>query len=112
MTSLHEVIEKNQKEFLEKISSMLRFVETHTGIDENYSIKSSFLSSHLSLLKAVIQELEKIAPWPEPKEGAGQELGPLAGVGMYMQYDVDRKNHEKQISDLKSSIEEEIEKLK
>lgn len=48
----------------------------------------------------IIKELEKIKEWLEPQPGAGEELGALAGVGMYLQYESDRKKHKEQIEEL------------
>ena len=53
----------------------------------------------------IIKLLEEIKEWPEPQPGAGEGLGPLAGVGMYAQYDIDCKKHREQ-------IEETIRKIK
>src|ERR1051326_6988346 len=62
-------------------------------------------SPHKIEKEDVIAMLEEIATWDPPQAGAGRELGALAGVGMYMQYDADKQKHEKQIRDI-------IEKLK
>lgn len=43
------------------------------------------------------QALEAIKEWAEPQPGAGAEIGPLYGSGMYAQYDADRKKHREQI---------------
>ena len=51
------------------------------------------------------KKIEEIIEWPEPQKGAGEELGPLAGVGMYMQYDIDRKKHREQLSDIVKMLE-------
>ena len=55
------------------------------------------LMKNKKLKEEIIKLLEEMAIWPEPKPGAGEGLGPLAGTGMYLQYDVDRKKHKEQI---------------
>lgn len=55
-----------------------------------------------------LEMLESIENWPEPQAGAGQEIGALCGVGMYMQYAEDRKKHKKQIEDLKEKLTKKI----
>ena len=52
-----------------------------------------------------VEELKKIRDWPEPKEGAGEGLGPLAGTGMYLQYESDSKKHEEEIDAIISKLE-------
>ena len=52
----------------------------------------------------IIKELEKIKEWPAPQSGAGEGLGPLAGVGMYHQYNFDRGKHREQIEELIKKI--------
>ena len=52
----------------------------------------------------IIKELEKIKEWPEPQAGAGEGLGPLAGIGMYHQYEFDCKKHKEQIEELIKKI--------
>lgn len=48
----------------------------------------------------IIQELNKIAKWIDPQPGAGEEIGVLCGVGMYMQYNHDKKQHEDEIAEI------------
>lgn len=50
--------------------------------------------------------------WPESTPGAGEGIGPLAGVGMYMQYDADRRHRDEEIEKIKSFISQEIQKAK
>ena len=50
-----------------------------------------------AIREELVGKLKAIAVWPEPQSGAGEGMGALAGVGMYMQYDLDRKQHEEQI---------------
>lgn len=60
----------------------------------------------------LIEELKKIKKWLEPQPGAGKGIGPLAGVGMYMQYKWDRQKHEEQIEELIKKIEnDEVKKV-
>ena len=54
--------------------------------------------------KEIIKLLEEIKEWPEPQPGAGEGLGELAGVGMYMQYKEDRKKHKEQIEGIIQAI--------
>ena len=51
---------------------------------------------------------EKFPNWPEPNKGAGEGLGPLAGVGMYMQYDEDRKLWVKNKQEIKDFYTQQI----
>ena len=48
--------------------------------------------------------LEEIKEWPKPQPGAGEGLGALAGVGMYAQYDIDRKKHREQIESIIQAV--------
>ncbi|MEK6884231.1 MAG: hypothetical protein AABY22_31665, partial [Nanoarchaeota archaeon] len=51
------------------------------------------------------EEFDKEFPrWEEPISGAGEGIGPLAGIGMYLQYDADRKKRDKEIEVIKSFI--------
>jgi len=52
------------------------------------------------LLEELEREVESRRYWPEPQSGAGKGLGPLAGVGMYMQYEMDKKKHEQQMEEI------------
>lgn len=52
--------------------------------------------------------ISKLRNWPEPQEGAGEGIGPLAGMGMYMQYDGDRKKHAEDIDTLISLLRTEL----
>ena len=56
------------------------------------------------------KNLQEIAIWPEPQPGAGEGLGALAGTGMYMQYDIDKKKHEGQIAKILENLGEWLEK--
>ena len=53
---------------------------------------------------------EKFPEWDEPKPGAGEGLGALAGTGMYMQYDADRKHRNEEMAHVESFILSEIQK--
>lgn len=67
----------------------------------------TFIHQELSRQREEIKiALLKIREWPEPQKGAGEGIGPLAGVGMYMQYDSDRKKHKEQIDDAIQVFEE------
>lgn len=55
-----------------------------------------------SFLKEAVSSVEK---WPEPKQGAGKEMGPLYSAGMYAQYDIDKKIHENNLSEILSNGE-------
>ena len=46
----------------------------------------------------IIKLLEAIMIWPNPQPGAGEGLGALAGTGMYLQYDIDKKKHKEEIT--------------
>ncbi len=63
-------------------------------------------SARNSERERVMEMIGEIKEWPEPQEGAGEELGPLAGAGMYMQYEFDRKKHKEQLSDLEEKLKE------
>ena len=56
--------------------------------------------------REIMGELEKIKVLPELEGGVCAELVPLAGVGMYLQYEIDQKKHAKQVSDLSTLITE------
>lgn len=47
---------------------------------------------------------QKFPKWLEPKPGAGKGLGALAGTGMYMQYDADRKKRDEEVAQIKEFI--------
>jgi hypothetical protein len=63
-----------------------------------------FFKTTLGILKDEIEKL-RTKRWPEPQPGAGKELGPLAGAGMYLQYDVDRKTHNEDLDELLKILE-------
>lgn len=44
--------------------------------------------------------IRSIPPWPEPQPGAGEGMGPLAGAGMYMQYEEDRRKRDGDIAEI------------
>ena len=55
-----------------------------------------------SLREKILQEFkEKFPSWSDPQPGAGDGLGALAGTGMYMQYDADRKKRDEEIAEIK-----------
>lgn len=60
----------------------------------------------------ILQFREKFPTWAEPEPGAGEGLGPLAGVGMYMQYDIDRKRRDEEINHVESFIIKLVEDTK
>lgn len=54
----------------------------------------------------IIRALEAIAKWPDPQPGAGSEIGPLYGAGMYAQYAQDKKRHESEVASILKLIRE------
>ena len=70
--------------------------------------RNALTSYRNDVLEEVLAALKEIETWPEPQPGAGAELGALAGVGMYMQYDNDRKKHAEQIRHLIKSLKVDI----
>ena len=97
MTNLKEVLEKSD-ERIDLIWSRAHIPDYAN--DAKIAVKSLLAESHRAVIASVIEEMEEILEWPEPQKGAGESIGPLAGVGMYMQYDADRKKHREQILDL------------
>ena len=62
--------------------------------------------------KEISQEFEKKFPnWPEPRKGAGEGIGPLAGVGMYMQYNEDRKKWEEEKNKFKLFLDNLVDNI-
>ena len=76
------------------IDDIIHDLEAHDFNSLLYSQKQEF-----------IEELKKIRDWPEPKPGAGEGLGPLAGMGMYLQYESDSKKHKEEIDAIISKLE-------
>ncbi len=72
------------------------------------AVQSHLTKSQKEIIEGVLKMVEGVEEWPDPEPGAGTGLGPLAGVGMYAQYDIDRKKHKEQISDLQAKLKESI----
>jgi len=66
---------------------------------------------HQEAIEDCLKIVDKVAIWPEPQPGAGQEIGALFGAGMYQQYDSDREKHEQQIKEIKNKLEKLKDKI-
>ena len=94
------------KEFEERFCSK----KGSTAWAEGWSLLPNEVKSFISSLlqterQKVVELIKEIIDWPDPQPGAGEGLGPLAGVGMYQQYDFDRQKHKQQMIDLIKRLE-------
>ena len=66
----------------------------------------SYQQGREEMREEAVKMLEPIRAWPEPQPAGREGLGLFVGrrIGMYMQYDADKKKHEGQIGDLLSRL--------
>lgn len=95
----------------EKQQKLYELILLRNGGDKLYAnsdweqVRDVIHETEAKLLKKVMGMYDEMEAWPEPYPGAGKEIGPLYGAGMYAQYDHDKKKHEAQISEFRSRLQ-------